>query len=106
MVQLNKNEYNMIDCMGKYYLKQMIFLALYLKEHICVIKKISLKVGFNLHFGSEVMLRFCNPTIINSWDFIVLSDHWQPSTQEDNGSWSRLAASLATCYLFLCVTIL
>ena len=29
----------MIDCMWKYYLKQMVFPVLYIKEHICVIKK-------------------------------------------------------------------
>ena len=33
--------------MGKYYLKQMIFLVLYIKEHVCVIK-ISFRVGFNM----------------------------------------------------------
>ena len=29
----------MIDCMGKDYLKQIVFLVFYMKEHICVIKK-------------------------------------------------------------------
>ena len=37
----------MIDCMGKYYLKQMVYLVLYIKEHICVLKTMSLKVDFN-----------------------------------------------------------
>ena len=36
----------MIDCMGKFYLKQMVFLDLYIKEDICVIKKMSLEVDF------------------------------------------------------------
>ena len=48
MVQMNNNKSNMIDCMGKYYLKQMVFLVLYIKEHICVIKKLSLRVDFNV----------------------------------------------------------
>ena len=49
MVQLNKNKSNIIDCMLKYYLKQMIFLVLYIKEHICIIKNITKGrlVGFN-----------------------------------------------------------
>ena len=32
MVQLNKDKSNMIDCMGKYYLKQIVFLVLYIKN--------------------------------------------------------------------------
>ena len=41
--------------MGKYYLKQMIFLVVYIKEDICVIKKISLKVGFNTNMVKVFM---------------------------------------------------
>ena len=48
MVQLNKNKSNMIDCMGEYYLNQMVFLVFYIKEHICD-KKMSLKVDFNIN---------------------------------------------------------
>ena len=41
MLQLNKNKPNMMDSMGKYYLKQMIFQVLYIREHICIIKNIT-----------------------------------------------------------------
>ena len=38
----------MIDCKGKYFMKQMVFPVFYIKEHICVTKKMSLKVDFKV----------------------------------------------------------
>ena len=58
MVRLNKKKSNMIDCMGKYYLIQVIFLVLYIKEHICVTKIISLHCKGRLLRGATPFSNF------------------------------------------------
>ena len=63
----------MIDCMGKYYLRQMIFLVLYIWEHICVIKKISLKVGFKFRLNDIPHLAF-----FVKWSYKILQIYFTP----------------------------